>query len=125
MKEISSFYRLTFLVTSYVVLWNIHPSPADGLSLLLRCGADDCCKVWLNDKVVSEHEQWLNGTRFDRFIEEITLQEGRNSILVKVCQGPQHRNPEVFNNWSMQLRLCDKEGRGIAFESALAAEDTE
>lgn len=91
----------------------------------LRCGADDCCKVWLNGKVVSEHEQWLNGTRFDRFIEEITLQEGRNSILVKVCQGPQHRNPEVFNNWSMQLRLCDKEGRGIAFESALAAEDTQ
>lgn len=85
----------------------------------LRCGADDCCLVWLNGKPVSTHEQWLNGTRFDRFINPIELQAGRNTILVKVCQGPQHRNPEVFNYWSLQLRLCDKDGRGISFQTAL------
>ena len=85
----------------------------------IRCGADDCCLVWLNGKAVSTHEQWLNGTRFDRFINPIKLVAGRNTILVKVCQGPQHRNPEVFNNWSLQLRLCDTDGRGISFESGL------
>lgn len=85
----------------------------------LRCGADDCCLVWLNDEVVSPHEQWLNGTRFDRFADAIRLVAGRNTILVKVCQGPQHRNPDVFNNWSLQLRLCDEEGRGIPFETML------
>ena len=85
----------------------------------IRCGADDCCLVWLNGKAVSTHEQWLNGTRFDRFINPIKLIAGRNTILVKVCQGPQHRNQEVFNNWSLQLRLCDQDGRGISFESEL------
>lgn len=85
----------------------------------LRCGADDCCLVWLNSETVSAHEQWLNGIRFDRFTTAITLKAGRNSILVKICQGPQHKNPEVFNNWSLQLRLCDEDGRGIPFASAL------
>jgi len=85
----------------------------------LRCGADDCCLVWLNGEPVSSHEQWLNGTRFDRFINPIRLNAGRNTILVKVCQGPLHRNPEVFNNWSLQLRLCDNEGRGIEFTNAV------
>ena len=86
----------------------------------LRCSADDCCLVWLNEEIVSPYEQWLNGTRFDRFADAVTLVTGRNTILVKVCQGPQHRNPEVFNNWSLQLRLCDDEGRGISFQNALA-----
>lgn len=96
-----------------------------GIDAQLRCSADDCCLVWLNGQTVSEHEQWLNGTRFDRFTQDITLRKGLNRILVKVCQGPQHRNPEVFNNWSLQLRLCDADGRGIEFESARAGEDTE
>jgi len=88
----------------------------------LRCSADDCCLVWLNGEIVSEHEQWLNGTRFDRFVDEVSLRPGTNQILVKVCQGPQHRNPEVFNNWSLQLRLCDTDGRGIAFENTIPTE---
>lgn len=90
-----------------------------GLNAQLRCSADDSCLVWLNNEIVSSHEQWLNGTRFDRFVDPITLVAGRNRILVKVCQGPQHRDPEVPNNWTLFLRLCDEEGRGIAFENAL------
>ncbi|HEY2250596.1 MAG TPA: hypothetical protein VGH74_06030, partial [Planctomycetaceae bacterium] len=68
---------------------------------------------------VLAREQWLNGTRFDRFITPITLVEGRNTLLVKVCQGPQHKDPEVPNNWSLQLRLCDEHGRGVAFKTAV------
>jgi hypothetical protein len=81
----------------------------------LRCGADDNCSVWLNDRKVLAREQWLNGTRFDRFITPITLVAGRNTLLVKVCQGPQHKDPEVPNNWSLQFRLCDEQGKGIEF----------
>ena len=81
----------------------------------LRCGADDNCAVWLNGRQVFAREQWLNGTRFDRFITPVTLVAGRNSLLVKVCQGPQHKDPEVSNNWSLQLRICDEEGKGIGF----------
>jgi hypothetical protein len=82
----------------------------------LRCGADDNCSVWLNGRKVFAREQWLNGTRFDRFITPITLTAGRNTLLVKVCQGPQHKDPDVSNNWSLQLRLCDDEGKGIEFK---------
>jgi hypothetical protein len=82
----------------------------------LRCGADDNCTVWLNGRKVLAREQWLNGTRFDRFITPIQLTKGRNTLLVKVCQGPLHKDPEVPNNWSLQLRLCDEQGRGIEFK---------
>jgi hypothetical protein len=85
----------------------------------LRCGADDNCSVWLNGRKVFAREQWLNGTRFDRFITPIALVAGRNTLLVKVCQGPQHKDPEVPNNWSLQLRLCDDQGRGIEFKTVV------
>jgi hypothetical protein len=87
----------------------------------VRCGADDNCTVWLNGQKVFAREQWLNGTRFDRFVAPITLQAGRNTLLVKVCQGPQHKDPEVPNNWSLQLRLCDEEGRGVEFKPVTPA----
>lgn len=81
----------------------------------LGCGADDNCTVWLNGQKVLAREQWLNGTRFDRFVTPIKLAAGRNTLLVKICQGPQHKDPEVSNNWSLQLRLCDNQGQGIKF----------
>jgi hypothetical protein len=90
----------------------------------LRCGADDNCSVWLNGKKVFARDQWLNGTRFDRFVTPIKLVAGRHTLLVKVCQGPQHKDPEVPNNWSLQLRLCDPQGKGIAFRSALPPVET-
>ena len=83
----------------------------------VRCGADDNCSVWLNGEKVFAREQWLNGTRFDRFVTPIALKAGRNTLLVKVCQGPQHKDPEVPNNWSLQLRLCDADGRGVEFKT--------
>lgn len=82
----------------------------------VRCAADDNCSVWLNGEKVFGRDQWLNGTRFDRFITPIQLKAGRNTLLVKICQGPQHKDPEVPNNWSLQLRLCDADGRGIEFK---------
>jgi hypothetical protein len=85
----------------------------------VRCGADDNVTVWLNGEKVLAREQWLNGTRFDRFRAPVTLRAGRNRLLVKVCQGPQHKDPAVPNNWSLQLRLCDETGAGVTFQSAL------
>lgn len=97
---------------------------AEGRQAEVRCGADDNITVWLNGEKVLAREQWLNGTRFDRFVAPVTLLAGRNRLLVKVCQGPQHKNPDVPNNWTMQLRLCDESGAGIDFRSALSAVET-
>ena len=81
----------------------------------LRCGADDNLTVWLNDEQILAKRQWLNGTRLDRFTAPAVLQAGKNTVLVKVCQGPQHKNPAVPNNWSLQLRFCDASGRAAKF----------
>jgi hypothetical protein len=89
----------------------------------LRCGADDNCTVWLNGRRVFGREQWLNGTRLDRFVTPVRLSAGANRLLVKICQGPQHKDPEVPNNWSLQLRFCDATGVGLGLTSALPAEN--
>jgi hypothetical protein len=99
-------------------------SPQD-MDAQLRCGADDNCIVWLNGERVFGREQWLNGTRFDRFIVPVRLRSGKNTLLVKVCQGPQHKDPEVPNLWSLQLRFCDATGIGVGLTSALPAEAKE
>jgi hypothetical protein len=88
----------------------------------LRCGADDNCTVWLNGQRVFGRDQWLNGTRLDRFVTPVRLRAGVNRLLVKICQGPQHKDPEVPNNWSLQLRFCDATGVGLGWTSALPAE---
>ena len=87
----------------------------------LRCGADDNLSVWLNARPVLARKQWLNGTRLDRFTAPVRLKKGTNRLLVKICQGPQHKNPAVPNNWSLQLRLCDAEGGSVGVTSAFPA----
>jgi len=85
----------------------------------LRCGADDNLAVWLNGERVFAREQWLNGIRLDRFITPVELKQGTNRVLVKICQGPQHSNAAVSNNWTMQLRLCTPDGASAGLTSLL------
>lgn len=85
----------------------------------LRSSADDCLAVWLNGQKVFGREMWLNGTRFDRFITPVRLKAGRNRLLVKICQGPHHRDPAVGNAWTFQLRLCSPDGEGLALRPIL------
>ena len=93
-------------------------SPRDQ-TVELRCGADDNCTVWLNGKKILARRQWLNGTRLDRFTAPANMRKGKNVVLVKICQGPQHKNPAVPNNWSLQLRFCNAEGAEVGLVSAL------
>jgi hypothetical protein len=90
-----------------------------GLTAELRCGADDNCTVWLNGEKVFARDQWLNGVRFDRFTAPVKLRQGKNRVLVKICQGPQHKNPQVPNNWSLYVRFCDQRGLGLGLRSML------
>jgi hypothetical protein len=87
-------------------------SPRDQL-VELRGSADDNLTVWLNGERVLGREQWLNGTRLDRFVTAVKLNKGRNRVLVKICQGPHHVDPDVPNNWSFQVRFCDATGAGV------------
>ena len=84
-----------------------------------RCGADDNLSIWLNDENVFAKEEWKNGTRFDRFRVNVKLKKGRNRILVKICQGTKYSNPELSNLWSVQMRICESDGKGVTFGYAL------
>jgi len=97
-------------------------SPLDK-TVELRCGADDNLSVWLNGEKILARRQWLNGTRLDRFTAVASLKKGTNRVLVKICQGPQHKNPAVPNNWSLQLRFCDTTGTGAGLRSILPEAD--
>jgi hypothetical protein len=91
----------------------------------IRCGADDNIQVWLNGKMVFAKEEWQNGTRLDRFIAPIQLRMGTNEILVKVCQGPKYLDPGMANPWSLQIRICDSTGKGIALPTLRGEAKTE
>lgn len=98
--------------------YTVLTSPIDQ-TVQLRCGADDNLTVWLNGEKILARRQWLNGTRLDRFTAPASFKKGNNRLLVKICQGPQHKNPAVPNNWSLQLRFCDSTGAAVGVRCAL------
>lgn len=85
----------------------------------VRCGADDNCTVWVNGERVFGRDQWLNSSRPDRFTAPVKLRSGKNTLLVKICQGPHHVDPTIGNNWTLQLRICDPTGAGVGLQPLL------
>lgn len=81
-----------------------------------RGAADDNLTVWVNGKKEFAFEEWRNGVRLDRHRFKVTLKEGKNTVLVKVCQTPAP-NPEP--NWEFFLRVVDATGKGIEMKSTL------
>jgi len=64
-------------------------------------GSDDGVKVWINGKLVHDFAE-QRGIRIDEDRAAIELNQGWNSILVKVDQGP--------GDWALSLRVRDREG---------------
>jgi hypothetical protein len=81
-----------------------------------RGAADDNLTVWVNGNKEFAFEEWRNGVRLDRHRFKVMLREGKNTVLVKVCQTPAP-NPEP--NWEFFLRVVDATGKGIAMKNAL------
>ena len=70
----------------------------------LRTGSDDQIKVWLNGKEVISYAE-LRGAQPDQDIATVTLNEGENQILVKVC------NDEM--GWGFYLRITQNDGGAL------------
>ncbi len=66
-----------------------------------RFDSDDQGKVWLNGIEVFTHTKTFTA-EIDNFIIPVTLNAGKNSILVKVC--------EESGGWGFYLRITDKNG---------------
>jgi hypothetical protein len=64
-------------------------------------GSDDGVKVWINGKLVHDSPE-QRGMRIDQDRAAIQLNQGWNTILAKVDQGP--------GDWMLSVRVRDREG---------------
>ena len=77
----------------------------------LRLGSVCAAKVWLNGKQVMDHEVYHSGDSIDQYITRGMLQQGENTILLKICQNEQTQS--WAQDWQFQLRICDSVGTAI------------
>src|SRR5262249_21736237 len=81
-----------------------------------RGAADDNFTVYVNGQKVFAFEEYRNGVRHDRHRFKVNLKEGKNTVLVKVCQTPA---PNTEPNWEFFLRVVDVTGKGIEMKNLL------
>ncbi|MBI3416322.1 MAG: hypothetical protein HY043_13590 [Verrucomicrobia bacterium] len=77
----------------------------------LRLGGKNSWKVWLNGKFLFGRDEYHRNAEIDQYRMPATLQGGRNTILVKVCQNEQTEDWTV--EWEFQLRVTDSLGTPI------------
>ena len=68
-------------------------------------------RLWVNGRPVVERNVYHSGSQLDQYVGEATLREGRNTVLVKVCQNAQTQ--EWARHWAFQLRVCDEVGTPV------------
>ena len=74
------------------------------MDVQIRAGSDDTLSIWLNGKRIHHHNV-ARGVNFDEDKVDAHLQEGVNSLLLKVCQGG--------GGWGFVVRIVDKNGKSI------------
>lgn len=77
----------------------------------LRLGGKNAWKVWLNGELLFSRDEYHRGQRIDQYRMPAELKQGRNTILVKLCQNEQKQDWTV--EWEFQLRVCDATGTAI------------
>jgi len=77
----------------------------------VRISSYNAIKVWLNGKLIDEHNVYHGGWDFDQYIIPVKLKKGTNTILIKAGQNNQ---PQTWAKmWRFALRVCDAAGGGI------------
>lgn len=77
----------------------------------LRLGGKNAWKIWVNGKFIFGRDEYHRGKRIDQYTLPINLQQGKNTILVKVCQDGQEK--VWTKEWDFQLRVSDESGAPI------------
>jgi hypothetical protein len=87
-------------------------APSD-LTVKMKTGSDDQCKVWLNGKEVLKVTD-ARPTEKDQDTTEVSLKKGVNVLVVKLV------NEKI--DWSFCVRFVDKDDKPVAGLSAKASE---
>lgn len=77
----------------------------------LRLGCKNAWKIWLNGELLFGRDEYHRGMKVDQYVLPVTLQKGKNTLLVKACQNEQTESWTV--QWQFQLRVCDSTGAAI------------
>jgi hypothetical protein len=77
----------------------------------IRLGSNNSVKVWLNGRLLLQHEEYHHGTYLDQYAARGTLKAGRNELLIKVCQNEQ--KDDWAQSWAFQARICDAVGTAV------------
>ncbi len=77
----------------------------------LRLSCKNAWKIWLNGELLFGRDEYHRGQRIDQYKLPVQLKEGRNTILVKLCQNEQTQDWTV--EWEFKLRVCDATGTAI------------
>jgi hypothetical protein len=83
----------------------------------LRLGCKNAWKVWLNGELLFARDEYHRGMRIDQYQMPAQLNEGKNTILVKLCQDEQQQEWTV--QWQFQLRVCDATGTAVLASNRL------
>jgi hypothetical protein len=85
-------------------------------SVEIRLGSVNAIKVFLNGKQVFARDEGHHGIDVDQYVGKGMLRQGRNEVLVKVCQNEQ--TEPWAQNWVFQVRLCDATGVAVPWTAA-------
>ena len=77
----------------------------------LRLGCKNAWKIWLNGELLFGRDEYHRGMSIDQYQLPAQLKEGKNTILVKLCQNEQTEQWTV--EWQFQLRVCDATGTAV------------
>jgi hypothetical protein len=91
-------------------------------TLQVRLGTPNAWKLWVNGKLVFEREEYHRSSQMDQYAVPISLQAGRNTIALKICQNEQTQ--DWAQKYQYQLRICDTTGAGVLPVTAAAATQT-
>ena len=76
-----------------------------------RFSSRNAVKLWLNGKLIAQHNIYHGGLEMDQYVSTRRLKAGPNTLLIKVCQNAQTQ--DWAKHWSFHLRVCDANGGGI------------
>lgn len=77
----------------------------------LRLGTPNAWKLWVNDELVFEREEYHRSTRMDQFRIPVSLSSGPNTVMLKVCQNEQ--TDSWAQKYQFQIRVCDNTGSAV------------
>jgi hypothetical protein len=77
----------------------------------VRIGCYTVFKLWVNGELALHRADAYTGMQFDHYSTKIRLREGKNTLLMKVCNDVPP--PQVSKLWRFQLRVCDADGAAI------------